>query len=245
MILCRILGPYKFYVDPDDWSISPHLMLDGLWEQRVTEAIVDRLQPGMTAIDVGANVGYFSMLMAALVGETGRVMAFEPNPAAANRLEASLAINGFTNRAVVYAEPLGDDEGMRLVLNVPDHHPGGVQRAWVEIAGSNQIIAHTRRLDRVPGALAAALVKIDTEGMEESVWRGMSTMIAGAALRFVVIEFSTSCYEGNGAVLIDQAIAAGFALHRIDDRIGVVATSRAEILAELPVRGQMMLLLER
>ena len=52
----------------------------------LTEAVEAALKPGMVAIDVGANVGYFSMLMAERVGSAGRVQAFEPNPSMAGWL---------------------------------------------------------------------------------------------------------------------------------------------------------------
>jgi hypothetical protein len=77
-ILCRILGRYKIYVDSHDWGISPHLMLDGVWEIRTTEVVVDLLLPGMTAIDVGANLGYFTLLMAGLCGPSGRCSRSSP-----------------------------------------------------------------------------------------------------------------------------------------------------------------------
>ena len=78
-ILCRVLGRYKMYVDCNDVGLAPHLMLDGYWEMHVTEAILRFVRSGMTVVDVGANQGYFTMLLADLVGPNGRVFAAEPN----------------------------------------------------------------------------------------------------------------------------------------------------------------------
>ncbi len=66
--LCRILGRYKFYVDTRDRGFGSNVLLDGFWEMWLTMAIARAVKPGMVAIDIGANFGYFSLLMADLVG---------------------------------------------------------------------------------------------------------------------------------------------------------------------------------
>jgi FkbM family methyltransferase len=239
MILCRILGPYKLCVDPDDLGITPHLVMDGFWEPRVTETIVDRLRPGMTAIDAGANLGYFTVLMAALAGMRGRVVAFEPVPATADLLAHSIRLNGFA-QVTLYREPLAEVDGREVTLVFEPHYRGGASVS-AHPARAHQVSAKTRRLDRVPGALDAALVKIDTEGSEEAVWRGMSAMIAGRALRWVIVEFTRASYD-DPAGFLAEAQAAGFTLLRIDDERGPIAASAVEILAGPALQ---MLLFER
>ena len=230
MVLCRILGPYKFYCDPDDRGISPHIIMDGYWEPRTTEAIIDRLGLGMTAIDAGANLGYFTMLMGLMVGETGRVLSFEPVAASVRRLKYSLLINGLVERTTVYQEPLGDEEGRAVDIIIPENLEGGAHVANVPLDGRRAVAARTRRLDMIPGALDATLVKIDTEGMEHAIWRGMAGMIAGPNLRHIIVEFTRDGYSDPGAFL-DEVTAAGFRLMHIHDRDGVVPTTREKILA--------------
>jgi hypothetical protein len=101
-ILCRILGRYKFYVDCRDRGLAPHLMLDGYWEYWVSDFMWRNIKPGDTVIDVGANLGYYSVLMADLVGSTGRVVSFEPNPRLFELLQRNVGINGFTRRTQCY-----------------------------------------------------------------------------------------------------------------------------------------------
>lgn len=50
MVLCRMLGQYKMFVDPNDWSVSPHIIADGIWEPHVTEIVIDTLKKGMAAM---------------------------------------------------------------------------------------------------------------------------------------------------------------------------------------------------
>lgn len=77
-LICRVLGEYIMYVDPVDHGNTPHLALNGFWEAWVTLAIARQVQPGWRCVDVGANVGYFTLLMADLVGPEGAVLAVEP-----------------------------------------------------------------------------------------------------------------------------------------------------------------------
>ena len=94
--LCRILGRYKFFVDSRDIGLAPHLMLDGYWEFWISDFIWRNLRPGFRVLDVGANLGYYTVLAADLVGPQGQVTAFEPNPRMFELLQRNAGINGFS-----------------------------------------------------------------------------------------------------------------------------------------------------
>src|SRR6187402_1960175 len=85
-LLCRVLTKYLMFVDPDDLGVTPRLCLDGFWESWVTAAIARALRPGAFCVDVGANHGYYTLLMADAAGPHGRVLALEPNPTLAGLL---------------------------------------------------------------------------------------------------------------------------------------------------------------
>ena len=78
--LCRLLGRYKFYVDTRDVGFGAQVLLDGYWEIWLAQFLARRVKPGMHAVDVGANHGCHTVLLADLVGPLGRVAAFEPSP---------------------------------------------------------------------------------------------------------------------------------------------------------------------
>ena len=176
--LCRILGRYKLYVDARDKGLGAHLLLDGYWEMGLTMHIARHLRPGMSAIDVGANFGYHTILLAALVGEGGHVLAIEPSPGAAAMLRRSVALNGFEQIVSVVEAAAGDGEASQALLFVPEREPKNAQ-----------IVASPDGLDDIPGtlhrvaqspidALAAEqrridFIKIDVEGAEEGVIAGM------------------------------------------------------------------------
>lgn len=237
-----MLGQYKIFADPNDWSVSPHIIADGIWEARVTEVVIDSLRKGMTAIDVGANLGYYSMVMADRCGATGKVLAIEPNPAMVRRIEATCILNGVTDRVTVHPFPVAERNGRDVTLVIPDNHPGGAQLTGASVANSTSLESCTKRLDGVPGALEASFVKIDAEGFEEAIWQGMGEMVAGPKLRTIVVEFAPSVYADSSR-FVDEITTAGFAIHDIDDKHGPVPIDRDALLnGKTPMR---MLLLQR
>ncbi len=235
--LARILGRYKMFVDTADVGISSHLLMDGYWEMWTTEAMVATIQPGATVVDVGANLGYFTLLMADLVGPSGQVHAFEPNSAIAKRLRQSVAVNGFAGRTVVHQLGLGDHHGL-AGFHVEPGEPGGGQVVPVSGDGPTVPVSRLDSLDIVPD-----FVKIDAEGAEAAVWRGMAGILALRRPLTVFLEFVPDRYENAGNFL-DEILRHGFLLSRIDPGNGVEPTSRAAVL-QRPANQDQMLVLSR
>lgn len=96
----------ELLVHPDDEFITPALVGGGLWDPSETAWLSWRLRPGMTFVDVGAHVGYFSVMASRRVGAAGRVLAFEPEPGNFALLEENLRRNGCTN-ATAHAAAVG------------------------------------------------------------------------------------------------------------------------------------------
>ena len=78
-------------------NIDSTIYFRGAWEPAATMAVKRIVRPGMTVFDVGANIGYFSLLFAQLVGDSGSVIAFEPTTWAFEKLSANIALNAFRN----------------------------------------------------------------------------------------------------------------------------------------------------
>lgn len=229
--LCRVLGRYKMLLDSRDMALAPHLMLDGYWELWCTEFMLQRITPGMVAVDVGANLGYFSLLMADLVGPHGRVVAVEPNPHLATLLAHNLGLKGFAPRTRVerVAAAAGESD-LAFRYRASDPKNGHV----VEAPGlppddgeTVQIAVRGRRLDAlVPGRVD--FIKIDVEGAEELVWAGLAGTLEASPDITVLMEFNPDRCRRPEATLGD--IAARFPLRELTLDNGVRPVAVAEVM---------------
>ena len=87
----------KMYVNTEDKSMVPYLLLDHIWEKYKTELFKKLVRKGMVVVDIGAGIGYYSLIAAKLVGRNGIVYAFEPEPINYELLCKNIEVNGYTN----------------------------------------------------------------------------------------------------------------------------------------------------
>ncbi len=235
MSICRVLGRYKMFVDTGDIGLSTHLLIDGYWKMWTTEAMQRVVRPGSTAVDVGANLGYFTLLLADLVGTSGQVHAFEPNPAILARLRRSVAVNGFAGRTLVHDTALSDAEG-EACLVVP---PGEPKNGHLSAPCNHGIIVRRRRLDSYD--VVPDFIKIDVEGAEEAVWRGMTRILAAPRPLTIFIEYALDRHADPG-LFLDQTLHHGFSLSRLDPESGILPATRDAVLAAHPTATQLLVL---
>ena len=214
--LCRVLGRYKMLVDTGDMGVSVHLIGDGFWEMEHTEATMSLLKPGMKAVDIGANLGYFSLLMSDIVGPSGSVHSFEPNPAIATRLRHSLEMNGFAERATVHELALFDQAG-EMLLAIPDNQPRNGHIVPITRGGSAGGRILTERFDAIPVLADADYIKIDVEGAERELWRGMAGVISSGRPLTIVLEFTPARYPDAG-MFLDEILSGR--IQPVDRRSG-------------------------
>lgn len=239
--LCRALGRFKMFVDLADEGLSPHLMLDGTWEMATTRVLACRVRPGMTAFDVGANLGYYTVLLAELVGASGRVHAAEPNPAVLSRLRRTVSLNGYDGRVSLHASPFSATAGESVVLHVPAGLP---QNASLHGGGREGATTHALRtatLDDIAGDAPVDLVKIDAEGAERSIWKGMARLLARRAPLTVLVEFTPDRYA-DPAAFLRELLETGLALSMIAPSGEVRPVAPDAVLAGPPHEDRMLVL---
>lgn len=176
--ICIVLGQYKMYVDTSDVGFSPHMMFDGFWEFWLTKFMADHIRPGDHVMDVGANLGYYTLLMGSLVGPTGSVMSFEPNPAIADLLKSTLTINGFDGRTRFFNAALTDAASKgTLSLFVSDKDPKNatiVAETFVHPTGKT-ISIQALDINDIP-MTRLDFIKIDVEGSEKRILESLQAL---------------------------------------------------------------------
>ncbi len=168
-------------LDLSNWSERRSWFLGRFYELETQRLLRRLLRPGDVFLDVGANIGMLSLLAARCVGPQGRVHAVEPNPQVAARLRASLERNAIEN--VELHECGLSDRVEELALRVWAHHTGQGTFAQRTNSGLAPLTAeHRVRVvrgdellsDRRDGReLAPGVIKIDVEGFECRVLRGL------------------------------------------------------------------------
>jgi len=228
-VLLKTAGGFKLYVDSRDVSIAPHLILDGVWEEW-TEAVLRRLlSPGMSVIEAGANVGYFTLLMARAVGPRGRVISFECDPGLAALARDNIEINGLHRIARLEERALGERNGRVTFYRTDRHRGGGSLVAGLEQIPHNPtdhrepIEVEVTTLDDVAKAAGTDpdLLKLDAEGAEPAILRGGSALLDSNRPLTIVMEFFPRFVREAGddpAALLRLLESKRFALNVIDER---------------------------
>lgn len=232
-VVCRTLGKYRQYVVARDVGFSPYVMLDGFYEYHVTEFVARNVKPGMQVMDIGANFGYFTLLMADLVGPTGKVYAFEPNPNVATLLGYSLRANNFTSRAVVDRRAISDRVGMAtfLIPAVALTNARIIDPIDPAQTGSSPDLMHltveTVALDDLH-CEGINFIKADIEGAEEKLWHGGKSFFARNSDLLCVLEFNCKRCASPRATLED--IGRIYRLRCLDEASYVRDVTIKEIL---------------
>jgi FkbM family methyltransferase len=198
--LTRILGFQKFYVDTRDVGFGGHVLLDGYWEIWLTLFCLRNVKSGMVAIDVGANMGYYTVLFGKSVGAGGHVLAVEPNPRAASLLRRSVDINGYSARTRVAQIACADKAMTSARLIVPTSEPKNAYiTADEETPGAVAIATECFSLDEVcEGYERVDFIKIDAEGSEERIFAGMASVLSRHR-PMVVMEVNIARYADPAA----------------------------------------------
>lgn len=169
----------------------------GANEIPVQNAIATYLSPGGVFVDIGANVGFFTVIAARIVGPTGMVYAFEPVRCNTEIIHKNIKLNGFIN-ALVTEKAVADREGPGTLVLAD--YAGGAALDFVDappdVAGSTVVDIIT--LDSFLGqeeCRPPTLVKIDVEGAELEVLKGMAGTLK-VARPVVIVEVDDSNEEG-------------------------------------------------
>jgi FkbM family methyltransferase len=233
----------QLWMDETDRLITPLVQDHPTWEGDVTRFVTAALRPGSTFVDVGANVGYFSVLASCLVGRSGLVVAIEPDPRTCDFLRANLWRHGCANVVVVPAA-VGVERGSAWLV----HNSQGRAGSWTESSPAEGAIAvPCTRLDELLAGLTVDVLKVDIEQREHLAIAGASAVVRANPSLVVVCEFWPHASELPGGLGPDDVLASyesmGLELRRLQSDGSHTATSAVDlrsddvILTNIVLRG--------
>jgi len=178
----------RLHLPRHDEGVADALRMDGVFEKEESALFRETIKPGMTVLDVGANIGYYTVMASRLVGPTGRVLAFEPEPLNFELLIRNVVENSCEN-VTAWPYAVGASLGYAdLNLTWPAStasHSIAVRPA----GGSGSVRVVTVPLDGfLDPALRPDAIKMDIEGAELMALQGMEKILASSKLKIVFIE---------------------------------------------------------
>jgi FkbM family methyltransferase len=221
-------------------TIGRALVRFGIYDLAVSEALWRLIEPGTQVVDVGANIGYMTSVMAVRSGPEGRTIAYEPHPDVARRLERNLNLWMNKTRLVKLSEielrqeAVSDQNGLGL-LRAPQNFSTNRGLAYL-VDDSPQISDISVQRVCLDSAFAncpeIALLKVDVEGHELQVFKGAESLLARGGIRHIIFEehndfpTPTTKYLSRfgytifqiGVGLFGPSLGAGDAINRIPRR---------------------------
>lgn len=231
----------KLIVDTRDRLLAPWLLMDGLWESDATAWMHDTLRPGAVMVDVGANIGYFTVLAAQLVGPEGRVVAVEASPGLADIVRRNVAMNGHLPTVTVWQRAAWSGLD-RLRLHQRVHYGAnsslaGAAAEHLEALADREeeVEVEAVALDDLLGGLERIdVLKLDVEGAEVHALRGLAGTVAAHPEMTLMVEWAPEQIRRMGdqpEEVVALLTGAGFAMKLMERDLAPITA--AELL-DLP-----------
>jgi FkbM family methyltransferase len=211
------LAGFKLVIDKNDTMIGQTIHARGKWEPWVATTLKTILKPGMVFVDVGANIGYFTLLASDLVGPDGLVIAVEPLPQNNTLLAKSVELNQGQN-VEIHAVAVGPKTGTMNMCHAARFNSGSFH--FENPARPKQMTwkIEVRPLDELVAGRRPDVIKIDVEGGEALVLEGMGAILTKHR-PLVLMEYSdtylrdVSCVSGRE--LLSRLEALGYCFQDI------------------------------
>lgn len=181
-----------------DWDDSMGLAVAGEYQPAETRLILDLIQPGQIALDIGANIGYYTLILAELVGPSGHVYSFEPDPYSFELLARNIAANHYVNVSAFQMAVSNEDQELLLYrsrFRNLDH------RIVKFNASSEAVSVRAVKLDSfLPELLDRdiSFIKMDIQGAEGLALEGMRRIILESSSLHLFTEYWPAGLEQTG-----------------------------------------------
>lgn len=211
-----LLGYIRGFAVLPETVIGSFEMLLGIWEKGTVRVAQIALRPGMTAVDIGAHVGYFTRIFSRAVGPPGKVYAFEPHPVNFGFLEKN--IRYLKNVVLIRAAATSRDRS--IILYESSVGSGSHSTLSGRYPASREINIKGVTLDSYFKDTRLDFMKIDVEGAELEVLEGAKSILSRTDAPGLVIEFAPGVIRAHGLeprALLSRLRSFGYAMFAIDD----------------------------
>ena len=250
-VLTRTIYGQKLFVNTQDLSLAPHLLLNRYWEKGVSDFFVKLIKPGMRVVEVGGNVGYYSVLAASKIGSNGYIHTFEANPTMHKLLQKNMDINGFLpiskciNKAVsdridtvkfkILSEHLGGSylcEGLTPSFKGGACTPRQASTRETDDVAAEIIEVESTCLDLELGEdYPIDVLKIDAEGAEPLILKGAINLLKNNHNIKIILEFCINNFSNSDAEeYLNLLRNLGFKLYLIGSNSKYKPVSNTEII---------------
>lgn len=220
-------GNFRMVLDTNDSDISQQIKKFGWYddEKFETELFKTRLKPGMSVVDLGANIGFYSVLSRSLVGNDGRIFSFEPFPNNAQLIRQSIKENSYTNMFLIESA-VSDYVGNSTLYLSPDacSEHSLLNLDFDHLNQSNKITVPVTTVDHYfqnnVDDFKVDFIKMDIEGSEGKALNGMKTILEENKKLSIITEFWPNGFRKDGKNpkdFLDALASLNFKLYNIDN----------------------------
>jgi FkbM family methyltransferase len=203
------------YVNSADCGGPANLLNGGRYEEQNLEVLFSFLKDDSIFLDIGANVGFFTIQIGKRVFRNGKVFSFEPHPKLVNLLRWNIHLNGLSRTVTCFPFGLSNQNSPSKFAYPIGHLGGGAVGDVPENSNYDIITSELRRLDDVLGPnFSCDLVKIDVEGHELNVLEGMKQIVVNSPEIKILFEKLTP-NQGSEEVLEHYFDEIGFDLYAV------------------------------
>lgn len=198
-MLIKTAWGMRLIASAKDMSLMPTLLVDGAIESGLTNWLINNQESfkGKNIIDVGANIGYFTVLFGCIVGQEGRVIAYEANPSVFKLLEENIYLGQLQGRTALINRAVVGDDREYIEFYASEVYQGNSStiphtKEYKEQFATDSIVSFRvpcETLNRYTDE-KIALVKIDVEGAELDVLEGMGDLLASDKVQYIVFELN-------------------------------------------------------
>lgn len=236
------------YVRAEDGGVAHQLIMYHAYEPYESKLVKEHLKPGMTVYNIGANLGYYTLLASECVGPLGKVFAFEPAPENFELLRRTVSENGVAN-VEIFQLAVGDAKGTAL-LSLSQTNSGDHQLQ--SVATRDHVTVDVTTIDSFisEGHAPADAIIMDVQGAELDVLNGASSLLASSSHLALFTEFwhtgLDERHQNGASEMLDLLDRAGFTMSLVDEKRDTVQqTTQSELLQQFSGSAEANLLCVR